>query len=54
MTVCYFTATGNCLYVADGSAENISKAYSAPIVAKLDGVGTDEDTARVKEDMEKF
>ena len=36
------------------AAENISKAYNVPILAKLDGVGTDEDIARIKAELEKL
>lgn len=36
------------------AAENISKAYNVPILAKLDGAGTDEDIARIKTELEKL
>ena len=36
------------------AAENISKAYNVPIIAKLDGVGTDEDIAYINEELEKL
>ena len=36
------------------AAENISKAYNIPIIAKLDGVGTDEDMAHIKAELEKL
>ncbi len=36
------------------AAENISKAYNVPIIAKVDGVGTDEDMAHIKAELEKF
>ena len=36
------------------AAENISKAYNVPILAKLDGVGTDEDIAHIKAELEKL
>ena len=36
------------------AAENISKAYNVPILAKLDGVGTDEDMVRIKTELEKL
>ena len=36
------------------AAENISKAYNVPILAKLDGVGTDEDIVRIKAELEKL
>ena len=36
------------------AAENISKAYNIPIIAKVDGVGTDEDMAHIKEELEKL
>lgn len=36
------------------AAENISKAYNVPILAKVDGAGTDEDRAQIKEALEKL
>ena len=36
------------------AAENISKAYGVPVIAKLDGVGTDEDIALIKAELEKM
>ena len=36
------------------AAENISKAYNVPILAKLDGVGTDEDMAHIKAELKKL
>ena len=36
------------------AAENISKAYNVPILAKLDGVGTDEDMAHIKAELKRF
>ena len=36
------------------AAENISKAFNVPIIAKLDGVGTDEDLAHIKTELEKL
>ena len=36
------------------AAENISKAYNVPILAKVDGVGTDEDMARIRAELEKL
>ncbi|MBQ7656762.1 MAG: class Ib ribonucleoside-diphosphate reductase assembly flavoprotein NrdI [Clostridia bacterium] len=36
------------------AAENISKAYNVPVLAKVDGVGTDEDMAHIKEELEKL
>ena len=36
------------------AAENISKAYNVPILAKVDGVGTDEDIARIQAELEKL
>ena len=36
------------------AAENISKAYNVPIIAKEDGAGTDEDMAHIKEGLEKL
>lgn len=35
------------------AAENISKAYNVPIIAKVDGVGTDEDMENIKAELEK-
>ena len=36
------------------AAENIGKAYNVPVIAKLDGVGTGEDLARIKAELEKL
>lgn len=36
------------------AAENISKAYHVPIIAKVDGAGTDEDMALIKAELEKM
>lgn len=36
------------------AAENISKAYNVPILAKVDGVGTDEDMAQIRAELEKL
>ena len=36
------------------AAENISKAYNVPIIAKVDGVGTDEDMDHIKAELEKL
>ncbi len=36
------------------AAENISKAYHVPIIAKVDGVGTEEDMALIKAELEKL
>ena len=36
------------------AAENISRQYNVPVLAKLDGVGTDEDIAALKEALDKF
>lgn len=36
------------------AAENISKAYGVPIIAKVNGVGTDEDIAYIKNELEKL
>ena len=36
------------------AAENISKAYNVPILAKVDGIGTDEDMALIKAELEKL
>lgn len=36
------------------AAENISKAYNVPILAKVDGAGTDADMAGIKEKLEKL
>ena len=36
------------------AAENISKAYNVPIIAKVDGVGTDKDMAHIKAELEKY
>ena len=36
------------------AAENISRAYNVPILAKLDGVGTDKDMVRIKTELEKL
>ena len=36
------------------AAENISKAYHVPVIARLDGVGTDEDLAHIKTELEKL
>ena len=36
------------------AAENISRFWNVPIIAKLDGVGTAEDMALIKKELEKF
>ena len=36
------------------AADNISKAYNVPIIAKLDGAGTDEDIEYIKMELKKF
>jgi len=36
------------------AAENISKVYSVPILAKVDGAGTNEDMASIKENLENL
>lgn len=36
------------------AAENISKRYNVPILAKLNGVGTDEEIAALKAEIEKM
>ena len=36
------------------AAENISKAYGVPILAKVDGAGTDADMALIKTELEKL
>ena len=36
------------------AAENISKAYNVPIIAKLNGVGTAEDMEHIKAELEKL
>ncbi|MBQ6234818.1 MAG: class Ib ribonucleoside-diphosphate reductase assembly flavoprotein NrdI [Clostridia bacterium] len=36
------------------AAENISKAYGIPIIAKVDGVGTEEDMVLIKAALEKM
>lgn len=36
------------------AAENISKAYNVPVIAKLNGVGTDEDLTHIKAELEKL
>ncbi len=36
------------------AAENISKAYNVPIIAKVNGAGTDEDMAYIKSELEKL
>ena len=35
-------------------AENIGKEYNVPVLAKLDGVGTDEDTELIKTELAKL
>ena len=36
------------------AAENISKAYNVPIIAKLNGVGTTDDMEHIKAELEKL
>lgn len=36
------------------AAENISKAYNVPIIAKLDGVGTEADMSHIRAELEKY
>ncbi|MBR1585361.1 MAG: class Ib ribonucleoside-diphosphate reductase assembly flavoprotein NrdI [Clostridia bacterium] len=36
------------------AAENISQAYHVPILAKVDGAGTQADRAHIKEELEKL
>lgn len=36
------------------AAENISKTYGVPIIAKVNGSGTDEDIAYIKSELEKL
>lgn len=36
------------------AAENISKAYGVPIIAKVNGAGTDEDIKFIKGELEKL
>ena len=36
------------------AAENISKAYGVPILAKLDGVGTGEELTQLRMELEKL
>lgn len=36
------------------AAENIGKAYHVPVIAKLNGVGTGEDLAHIKTELEKL
>ena len=36
------------------AAENISKAYNVPILAKLDGAGTDEEIEGVRAELDKL
>ena len=35
-------------------AENISKAYNVPVLAKLNGVGTDEDIEHIRAELAKL
>lgn len=36
------------------AAENIAKEYNVPIIAKLDGTGTEEDMAHILEELKKM
>lgn len=36
------------------AAENISKKYNVPILAKVNGTGTDEDMSLIREELEKI
>lgn len=36
------------------AAENISKTYDVPILAKVDGVGTDDDVVQIKAALEEL
>ncbi len=35
-------------------AENIGRAYNVPVIAKLNGVGTDEDIEHIRSELEKL
>ena len=36
------------------AAENISRAYNVPVIARVDGVGTEEDMALIRAELEKM
>lgn len=36
------------------AAENVSNAYNVPIIAKVDGIGTEEDIEAIKSALEKM